>query len=444
MAVEELVMPKMGESIMEATVLKWHKNVGDKIEQDETLLEIATDKVDSEVPSTVSGVVTEILFNVDDVVPVGTVIAKISTNGEAVASAPAAEAKSPSPVSNPAPAAASPTISAQPLMASENTNAEPNRFYSPLVMNIAAKEGISMQELESIPGSGKEGRVTKKDILAYVANKAAGVQPSSRATPTTEKVASPAPAATPSTTEGKPAMPGGNVEIIEMDRMRKLIAKHMVDSVQTSPHVTSMTEADVTNLVNWRNKVKKAFEEKNGEKLTFTPLFIEAIVTCIKRNPTINASIVGDNIVIKKDINIGMATALPSGNLIVPVIKNADTKNLYGISKEVNSLANAARTNKLKPEDTQDGTFTLTNVGTFGSLMGTPIINQPQVAILAVGAIKKRPVVIETEQGDMIAIRHMMYLSMSYDHRIVDGSLGAGFLTEVAKELENFDTNRSV
>lgn len=440
MAVEELVMPKMGESITEATVLKWLKNVGDSIDMDETLLEIATDKVDSEVPSTVSGTVTEILFNVDDVVPVGTVIAKISTGGEAAAPAPQPAAEPPQAIAVPAPQVAAPSQTAPAATAS---NGEPNRFYSPLVMNIAAKEGISMTELENIPGSGKEGRVTKKDIISYVKNRAAGVQPSSRATPTTETVSVPAPAASkPAVQSGSTA--SGNVEIIEMDRMRKLIAKHMVDSVQTSPHVTSMTEADVTNMVNWRNKVKGEFLNKNGEKLTFTPLFIEAIVNCIKRNPMINASIDGDNIVIKKDINIGMATALPNGNLIVPVIKNSDTKNLYGISKEVNGLANKARNNKLKPEDTQGGTFTLTNVGTFGSLMGTPIINQPQVAILAVGAIKKRPVVIETDEGDVIAIRQMMYLSMSYDHRIVDGSLGAGFLSEVAKELENFDTNRTV
>ena len=300
-----------------------------------------------------------------------------------------------------------------------------------------------MTELENIAGSGKEGRVTKKDILNYIKNR--GAAPTAQAKETAP-VSTPAPTTSPSTPAASSSAPSasGNVEIIEMDRMRKLIAKHMVDSVQTSPHVTSMTEADVTNMVNWRNKVKGEFLEKNGEKLTFTPLFIEAIVNCIKRNPMINASVEGDNIIIKKDINIGMATALPSGNLIVPVIKNADTKNLYGISKEVNGLANAARTNKLKPEDTQGGTFTLTNVGTFGSLMGTPIISQPQVAILAVGTIKKRPVVIETPEGDVIAIRQMMYLSMSYDHRIVDGSLGAGFLSEVAKELESFDVNRTV
>ncbi len=444
MALEELVMPKMGESITEATVLKWLKNVGDSIDMDETLLEIATDKVDSEVPSTVSGTVTEILFNVDDVVPVGTVIAKISTGGEVAQAAPKVEA---APKAEPAPAAPQP-VAAPPSAPPANTaapaasNGEPNRFYSPLVMNIAAKEGVSMSDLEAIQGSGKEGRVTKKDIINYVKNRG-----TASAAPTAPQEASaPSVSATPAPSESNKStiQASGNVEIIEMDRMRKLIAKHMVDSVQTSPHVTSMTEADVTNMVNWRNKVKGEFLEKNGEKLTFTPLFIEAIVNCIKRNPMINASVDGDNIIIKKDINIGMATALPNGNLIVPVIKNADTNNLYGISKQVNGLANAARNNKLKPEDTQGGTFTLTNVGTFGSLMGTPIISQPQVAILAVGTIKKRPVVIETPEGDVIAIRQMMYLSMSYDHRIIDGSLGAGFLSEVAKELENFDTNRKV
>jgi 2-oxoglutarate dehydrogenase E2 component (dihydrolipoamide succinyltransferase) len=449
MAVEELVMPKMGESITEATVLKWLKNVGDSIEMDETLLEIATDKVDSEVPSTVSGTVSEILFNVDDVVPVGTVIAKISTGGEAIPSASASEPNAETPVAEatPAPVVTTAPATANPAPNTATNAGEPNRFYSPLVMNIAAKEGISMSELESIAGSGKEGRVTKKDIIGYV--KSRGDISQATTAPAKSYTNTPAPQGPAVTASDVNETAGvttanGNVEIIEMDRMRKLIAKHMVDSVHTSPHVTSMTEADVTNMVNWRNRVKGEFLEKNGEKLTFTPLFIEAIVNCIKRNPMINASVDGDNIIIKKDINIGMATALPSGNLIVPVIKNADTKNLYGISKEVNGLANAARTNKLKPEDTQGGTFTLTNVGTFGSLMGTPIISQPQVAILAVGTIKKRPVVMETAEGDVIAIRQMMYLSMSYDHRIVDGSLGAGFLSEVAKELENFDVNRTV
>jgi 2-oxoglutarate dehydrogenase E2 component (dihydrolipoamide succinyltransferase) len=438
MASVDLVMPKMGESIMEATILKWHKNIGDKVAQDETVLDIATDKVDSEVPSTSAGVITEILFKVNDVVPVGAVIARISTSAtEAIATPPLSQ---PQPVVATVEEPKAAVISNIILTSSGTSN---NKFYSPLVLNIAASEGISMTELEQIPGTGNEGRVTKKDILEYVATR--------KSTPTAPS----APAQTAviieqqtsreiAVQENKTATTySGNVEIIEMDRMRKLIAKHMVDSKHTSPHVTSFTEADVTNLVQWRDRIKKDFEKRENDKITFTPLFIEAITKCIKKYPLINCSIDGDNIVIKKDINIGMATALPSGNLIVPVIKNADQLNLVGLTKQVNGMANAARNNKLKPDDTQGGTFTLTNVGTFGSLMGTPIINQPQVAILAVGAIKKRPVVIETPQGDSIAIRHMMYLSMSYDHRIVDGALGATFLTAVAKELENFDSNRS-
>ncbi len=445
MSVVDLVMPKMGESIMEATILKWHKNVGETITMDETLLEIATDKVDSEVPSTSAGIVTEILYKVNDVVPVGTVIARISTETtQAVAAAPAVPV-APVQQATPSPAAQASAVAPQ---ASVATTAGSNKFYSPLVLNIAASEGVSFAELENINGTGNEGRVTKKDIIEYVTNRNAGI---SIASPTPKvEIASQAVVVSESKTNElaksnhSPANYQGNVEIIEMDRMRKLIAKHMVDSKHTSPHVTSFTEADVTNLVMWREKVKKDFEKREGEKVTFTPLFIEAIIKCIKKYPLINCSLDGDNIIIKKDINIGMATALPSGNLIVPVIKNADQLNLVGLTKQVNGLANAARNNKLKPDDTQGGTFTLTNVGTFGSLMGTPIINQPQVAILAVGAIKKRPVVIETPQGDSIAIRHMMYLSMSYDHRIVDGALGATFLTAVANELQNFDGERAI
>jgi 2-oxoglutarate dehydrogenase E2 component (dihydrolipoamide succinyltransferase) len=450
MAVVDLVMPKMGESIMEATVLKWHKKPGDAVRMDETILEIATDKVDSEVPSTAAGTITEILFKENDVVPVGTVIARIDTVGAGAATAPQAAA----PVQQAPPP---PAPIAQPVAVPVHTPAaafvsDGPRFYSPLVLNIASKEGISMNELENIPGTGNEGRVTKRDILNYVASRGNGA-PAAVPAPVAQPAAQPAPvqqAAQPATQTAPSAAPaaassyGNNVEIIEMDRMRKLIADHMVRSKATSPHVTSFTECDVTNIVNWRNKTKNAFEKKYGEKITFTPIFIEAIVNCIRKYPMINSSLDGDKIIVKKDINIGMATALPSGNLIVPVIKNSDTKNLLGITKDVNSLANAARTNKLKADDTQGGTFTLTNVGTFGSLMGTPIINQPQVAILAVGAIKKRPMVLETEQGDVIAIRHMMYLSLSYDHRIVDGSLGASFLTAVANELEAFDPNREV
>jgi 2-oxoglutarate dehydrogenase E2 component (dihydrolipoamide succinyltransferase) len=436
MAIVDLVMPKMGESIMEATVLKWHKQPGELVKLDETLLDIATDKVDSEVPSSVAGVVTELLYKVNDVVPVGAVIARIDAGGAAQAvAAPAAVQQ----VAKPQTAA--PQYQAAPVVAEHNGA----RFYSPLVLNIAGKEGISMAELEKIPGTGNEGRVTKKDILTYVAERstAPAVQQ-----PMQQPFAAPVQPVAPAAAVNQPAAPQpqvqftGNVEIIEMDRMRKLIADHMVRSKATSPHVTSFTEADVTNIVKWRERIKGPFEKKYGEKLTYTPIFFEAIINCIRKFPLINCSLDGNNIIIKKDINIGMATALPTGNLIVPVIKNADTKNLIGLSKDVNALANAARNNKLKADDTQGGTFTVTNVGTFGSLMGTPIINQPQVAILALGVIKKRPMVLETADGDVIAIRHMMYLSLSYDHRIVDGSLGASFLTSVANELEQFDPNR--
>jgi len=459
MAIVDLVMPKMGESIMEATVLKWLKKEGDAVQMDETVLEIATDKVDSEVPSTAEGVITELLYKENDVVPIGSIIARIKTGAEETA-APATPAKTPTAdnsVSHPQTNTYSNTT---------NTATAPsgngNRFYSPLVLNIAAQEGISLSELEAMPGTGIEGRVTKKDILEYVSNKKNKSQQKVESSPFT--VHSPAQAsgkaessqvavqnqsqsstenATPATVVNQPSTTySGNVEIIEMDRMRKLIADHMVRSKQTSPHVTSFSEADVTNLVMWREKVKKEFEKREGTKITFTPLFIEAIVRCIKKFPIVNSSVDGDRIIIKKDINIGMAAALPNGNLIVPVIKNADQLNLVGLAKQVNTLADNARNNKLKSEDIQGGTFTMTNVGTFGSLMGTPIINQPQVAILAVGAIKKRPVVIETPHGDSIAIRHMMYLSMSYDHRIVDGSVGATFLTAVANELENFNIDR--
>ena len=447
MAVVDLVMPKLGESIMEATVLKWLKQPGDTVAMDETVLEIATDKVDSEVPSTTAGVIEEILFKENDVVPIGTVIARIKTNSEDTVSAP--------PVTSTPPQAAQQEneveeVTAQPQQTAARTpqhNGESvNRFYSPLVLNIAAREGISMVELEKIPGSGKEGRVTKKDILQYVSD---GKPAHSQSTQKESQSVMAVPeqhytSSKPATADRELTTYKGNVEIIEMDRMRKLIAEHMVRSKHTSPHVTSFTEADVTNLVMWRNRVKKNFEKREGTKITFTPLFIEAIVRCIKKFPLINCSLDGDSIIVKKDINMGMATALPSGNLIVPVIKNADQLNLVGLAKQVNGLADAARNGKLKADDTTGGTFTLTNVGTFGSLMGTPIINQPQVAILAVGAIKKKPVVIETPAGDSIAIRHMMYLSMSYDHRIVDGSLGATFLTAVAKELENFDEEREI
>ena len=615
MAIAELIMPKLGESIMEATILKWHKKVGDRVKLDETVLDIATDKVDSEVPSTAEGIITEILFNVNDVVAIGSVIAKIETVAAqnapgATVTAPVYVAPQPTPIPQPAPAPVYTAPVAQPVQASAVAESVPytpqpvtvkpgnNKFFSPLVLNIANSEGISLSELELIPGTGAEERVTKKDVLQYIANKKAGIvpqfipkpvtpvnqqpQPVASSTPAPvaqpvyveptpvyhqpepvvvtapapvaqpvytepapvyhqpEPVAAPAPTpvaqpvyvepapvyhqpepiatpipasvAQPAYTEPTPvyhhaapvvtpapiaqpvysdpapvyhqpqptpapapvasaapvyqappvAQPvaaapkaslssappptytSGATEIIEMDRMRKLIANHMVNSKHTSPHVTSFTEADVTNMVTWRDKNKSKYEGLEGGKLTFTPMFIECLVRVMKRFPMINASVDGDKIIIKKDINIGMATALPSGNLIVPVIKGADQLNLLGLTRWVNHLADAGRNNKLKPDDTTGGTFTLTNVGTFGSLMGTPIINQPQVAILAVGAIKKRPVVLETNKGDFIAIRHMMYLSLSYDHRIVDGSIGASFLTEVAKEFEAWDANREI
>ncbi|HLX67851.1 MAG TPA: dihydrolipoamide acetyltransferase family protein, partial [Puia sp.] len=374
----------------------------------------------------------EVLFQVNDVVPIGSVIARIRTNGASAAQSTVHQAQ---------PVTTAPPIAQKPVQPS--SNGAGSRFYSPLVLNIAASEGVPLSELESISGTGNEGRVTKKDILQYIADRNHSSQPAHSTLP-----AQPTPARIPAslTVDTTPApvttYSTGNVEIIEMDRMRRLIADHMVRSKHTSPHVTSFSEADVTHLVQWREKVKKEFEKRENTKLTFTPLFIEAVVRCIKKYPLINSSLEGDKILLKKDINIGMAAALPTGNLIVPVIRNADQLNLTGLARQVNSLADNARQGKLRPEDTQGGTFTLTNVGTFGSLMGTPIINQPQVAILAVGAIKKRPVVLETAEGDAIVIRHMMYLSLSYDHRIVDGSLGATFLSAVARELENFPSNR--
>ena len=447
MAVVDLVMPRLGESITEATILKWHKKAGDTVKEDETILEIATDKVDSEVPSTASGVIAELLYHVNDVVPVGAVIARINTGA---AAAVATQPVAPAPVVETPP----PVVAEVPYLPAETPQvpSNGNRFYSPLVLNIAGSEGIGMAELETIHGTGNEGRVTKKDILQYVAAKKSGTVPQPAVAATvlmqTAPVATPAPAPVehevPAVREKAPeAYAGANVEIIEMDRMRKVIAKHMVESKRTSPHVTSFAEADVTNMVLWREKVKKEFEKRENTRITFTPLFIDCIVRVIKQFPIINSSVDGERIIIKKDINIGMATALPNGNLIVPVIRNADYLNLVGLSKAVNSMAENARNNKLKPDDTVGGTFTLTNVGTFGSLMGTPIINQPQVAVMAVGAIKKRPVVIETSQGDTIGIRHMMYLSLSYDHRIVDGSIGASFLTAVAKAFESWDPERT-
>lgn len=448
MALVEIVMPKMGESIMEATILKWVKKVGDRIEMDEPILEIATDKVDSEVPSPVSGTLSEIRFQENDVVAIGTIIAIIATESEAanpkpspaVAEAPAASGSSSNGKAAHAEAVIPATIVADvPAAGVGRVATGSNRFYSPLVRTIAQKEQISAAELESIAGSGMQGRVTKKDILAYVQNRQSPavrtIEPTATANPQPVQANTPPPAATSLS---------GNVEIVEMDRMRKLIAEHMVMSKHTSPHVTSFVEVDVTNMVNWRNRVKDEFEKKYSEKITFTPIFVEAVARAIRDFPMINISVDGTRLIVKKDINIGMAAALPSGNLIVPVIKNADQFNLVGLTKSVNDLANRARKNQLKPEEIQGGTFTLTNVGTFGNVMGTPIINQPQVAIMATGAIKKKPAVVETEYGDVIAIRQMMFLSLSYDHRVVDGSLGGSFLRRVGDYLEAFDARREV
>ncbi len=461
MAIVDLVMPKLGESIMEATILKWNKQIGDNIAVDETVLEIATDKVDTEVPAPFAGKLVEICFQVNDVAPIGSVLAKIEVAGaNNVVANTIVETPAPMPTAAPAPIVEEiesiPYVPAAPVnTAPQETGNTETRFYSPLVLNIAQSEGVSLSDLEKIPGTGSGGRVSKKDILNWVAAKKAGT--TANVVSTAVAASTPTPAASTSATQVAPttsastsaaSSPAGVVlsgasEIIEMDRMRKLIAKHMVDSVQTSPHVTSFSEADVTNVVHWRNNNKAAFEKREGTKLTFTPLIVECLVAAMKKFPLINSSLDGDRIIIKKDFNIGMATALPNGNLIVPVIKGADQLNLVGLSKSINNLADAARNNKLKPDDTQNGTFTFTNVGTFGSLMGTPIINQPQVAIIAVGAIKKRVAVIETPSGDSMAIRHMMYLSLSYDHRIIDGSVGASFLTEVANQLEAWDPNRT-
>ncbi len=427
-------MPKLGESIMEATILKWVKQIGDSIEMDEAILEIATDKVDSEVPSPVNGVLKEILFPVDAVVPIGATIAVIETEATATASAPVA-------VSAPVAPALAPVVAAVTEVDVPVSRSSAARFYSPLVRNIAKNEGISGAELDALTGSGEGGRVTKQDILGYVATRKSGAAAAvSAPAATAVSVATPI-SAQPS----KPAVSmGGDVEIIEMDRMRRLIADHMVMSKHTSPHVTSFVEADVTNLVNWRNSVKDNFKKKYGENITFTPIFIEAVVKAIRDFPMINVSVNGTSIIKKNSINIGMAAALPSGNLIVPVIKQADHLSLVGLTKAVNDLAGRARKNQLKPDEVQDGTFTMTNVGTFGNVMGTPIINQPQVAIMAMGAIRKRPAVLETEYGDVIAIRQMMFLSLSYDHRVVDGMLGGSFLRRVADYLEGFDVNRGL
>jgi len=435
MAEIELILPKMGESVAEATITTWLKKEGDTIESEESVVEIATDKVDSEVPAPEDGVISKILVQEGEVAKVGQAIAIITTQG--ASAGVSSESKVEVKVENTSSTPISESSAPAPTPAKGLNESE--KFYSPLVKNIASKEGISVTELDNLSGSGSNGRVTKADILSYVENKSSA--PAANAN--IEKISATKPSQeTPKSAPSKSY--SGDVEIIQMDRMRKLISDHMVKSKHTAPHVTSFVEADLTNMVIWRNKVKSEFEKREGAKLTFTPLFIEAIVKAIKDFPMINISVDGDNIIRKKNINIGMAAALPSGNLIVPVIKNADNYNLVGLAKAVNDLANRARNNKLKPDEIQDGTYTVTNVGSFGNVLGTPIINQPQVAIMATGAIIKKPAVIETPSGDSIGIRHMMFLSHSYDHRVVDGALGGMFVRRVADYLENFDINREI
>ncbi len=430
MALVELIMPKMGESIMEATILSWLKKPGDKIEQDESVLEVATDKVDTEVPSTHGGILKEILAKQGEVVKVGKAIAIISTEGDddkvIDVAAPETKVAATTPVEKKESAQIVSSGSPAPVVTDYKTA---SRFYSPLVKNIAKAESIPVAELETITGSGSDGRVTKKDILSYVQNRKLGQSISLQ-----QKSSAPL----------VPASIGAGDEIIQMDRMRKMIAERMVDSKRTAPHVTSFVEADVTNIVFWRNKMKHEFQKREGDSLTFTPIFIEAVVLAIKDFPMINIQVDGDRIIRKKDINIGMAVALPSGNLIVPVIKNADQYNITGLAKVVNDLAKRARENKLKPDELTGGTYTISNVGSFGNVMGTPIIVQPQVGILAVGAIQKKPAVVETPYGDAIAIRHKMFLSHSYDHRVVDGSLGGSVVRRIADYLEKFDITRSI
>ncbi len=470
MALVEMVMPKMGESVMEGTILKWLKAVGDTIEQDEPVLEVATDKVDTEIPAIQGGVLKEILAQEGDVVQIGKVIAIIATDSEDTSTAPSGISQAQeSPQKKDNSQEEAPILS-EALQSIEQSLEEAQhfasngverlsvpaegRFYSPLVMNIAKTEGISMEELSYIPGSGLEDRVTKKDILSYLAQRKQDSSPATQQK-STQTAATPAPAQTQTQTVSTPAVTSpeisrpatsisGNVEIIEMDRMRRMIAERMVDSKRTSPHVTTFIEVDVTNIVRWRNQVKDEFKKKEGENLTFTPIFMEAIIKALKDFPMINISVEGDKIIRKKDINIGMATALPSGNLIVPVIHQADHLSLVGLTKKVNELASRARQNKLKPDELSGGTYTVSNIGSFGNEMGTPIIVQPQVAIMAIGTIKKKPAVIETEEGDMIAIRHLMFISHSYDHRVVDGALGGMFGRRVADYLEAFDTKRSI
>lgn len=449
MAQVEIRLPKMGESVTEATITNWLKSVGDNVSMDEPLVEVATDKVDNELPSEAAGTLIKIFFEKDQVAQVGDVIAIISTDGSDVVAPEASSSNAVETTKTDAPATSSRQNESAPVSITSD------RFFSPLVRSIASKEGISGQELESIPGSGQDGRVTKKDILSYVENR--GNQPAVSA-PVAASTTAPAAKSTNSvetTLDGDtisylnaikplPVVPMAGDEIMEMDRMRKIISERMLMSKHVSPHVTSFVEADVTNIVNWRNKIKGEFAKREGENFTFTPIFMEAVAKAIKDFPLINVCVSGNQIIKRKDINIGMAAALPSGNLIVPVVKNADRLNLVGLAKKVNELAKNARDNKLKPEDIQGGTYTVTNVGTFGNVMGTPIINQPQVAILALGAIRKVPAVIETPDGDFIGIRHKMYLSHSYDHRVVDGALGGTFVRRVADYLEQFDIDQTI
>ena len=460
----ELIMPKMGESVAEATITEWLKTEGDTIDADESLLTIATDKVDSDLPSPVSGVLIKQLFSADEVIQVGQVIAHIQEAGDTsspttpvetkvetkveTASPPTATAtattltdsKPQTAVVNEPAATASGTPSSKPTNIPRESN---GRFYSPLVRNIASEEGLSLSELDGIQGSGQDGRVTKKDLMTHLSQRKSAPAAIAKTSKPSAALANQSPAfASTHQVPPVPVMEGD--EIIEMDRMRKLIANHMVMSTHVSPHVTSFVEADVTVIVNWRNRVKDDFQKRDGTKITFTPIFMEAVVRAIKDFPMVNVGVDGDNIIVHKAINLGMATALPSGNLIVPVIKNADRFSLSGLAKEVNELAAKARNNKLSPDDVANGTYTVTNVGTFGNVMGIPIINQPQVAILALGAVRKIPAVIETPEGDMIGIRHKMFLSHSYDHRVVDGALGGMFVKRVADYLEQFDPNRVI
>lgn len=446
MAQYKLILPKMGESVAEATVIKWFKNPGDNVEVDDTVLEVATDKVDSEVPSPVKGKLISTLFSENDVVQIGQIIAIIETEEESVATEHIEEVEIPY-------IPQQEEVKSEEEFVRETPHNESSKFYSPLVRSIAQEEGISLAELDNVQGTGAEGRVTKTDLLNYIENKSGKKEDVKTVAAEVQQVAPPKSVQEVKAVEEKneytshtsnSVVASGTDEIIEMDRMRKLIADHMINSKQTSAHVCSFVEADVTNLVKWRDKVKGSFEKRENEKITFTPIFIEAVAKAIKDFPMINISVNGTQIIKKRDINIGMAAALPDGNLIVPVIKSADQLNLVGLTKSVNDLAKRARANKLVPDEIQGGTFTITNIGMFGNIMGTPIINQPQVAILAVGVIKKKPAVIETEFGDVIAIRHMMYLSLSYDHRVVDGALGGMFVRKVADYLEQWDIDREI